>query len=123
MDITIDHDVIEKAINEQINAAVVSALGGYDVQKAISATITEDVANGLIAGALRNALSKLDTATLTLRLAEEIQRAMTGAVVHLLHRGLAETLVNISGKNLYSRDRDDEVKRVLAEIRAQEGRS
>lgn len=118
MNISIDSELIEKAINEKINAAISSALGGYEVQKAIGATITEDVASGLIAGALRDAIARLDTAHLTLRLAEEIQRAMTGAVVNLIHRGLAETLVNLSGTSLYSSNREEEITRVLAEIRA-----
>lgn len=116
MNIQIDPSQIETSINHHINAAVDKALSGYEVKEAISSKLTSDIANGVIGEALGKAMASIDTQTLTQRLAEEIQKAMTSAVINLLHNGLTEVILRIRGMNEYSQGYKEARKHIWASI-------
>lgn len=117
MNIQLNPEQIEAAINSHINKAVEQALAGYEVRQAISEKLTRDIASGVVGEALNNAVASIDSHALTQKLAEEIQRAMTGAVVNLLHAGLADTLLRMRGLNDYSQGYKEERARIIAELR------
>lgn len=116
MNIQLNSEQIESAIDSHINKAVEDALKHYSVQESIAESITKDIASGVIGTALHRALKSVDADTLTARLATEIEKAMTGAVVRLLHEGLAHTLLKLRGINDYASNYQAERARILAEL-------
>lgn len=95
MDIKLNEEELQEAINSKMNKAVENALMDYSIQKVIAEKITQSFACGVIGEALDKALASMDVTELTTVLAKEISKATTRAAVHILTDGLIETLLNL----------------------------
>lgn len=112
MEIKIDQEAILTAINTNATKAVVDALGGWEVQKAMAQVVTTEVAQGAIAEAIRTAVGQIDKSALVNALASELQKATTSAVVEattsavvvILHEGLVDIVCKLRGIGNYSED-------------------
>lgn len=104
MEIKIDQEAILTAINTNATKAVVDALGGWEVQKAMAQVVTTEVAQGAIAEAIRTAVGQIDKSALVNALASELQKATTSAVVVILHEGLVDIVCKLRGIGNYSED-------------------
>lgn len=115
MQLNIEKEAIERAINETATRAFEKAMAGYEIQQAIANVVTTEVAEGTIAQAIRSAVEKMDTDQLVVRLAEELQKATTRAVVHILQEGLLEVVCKLRGVRDYGDEgrKDREKLRVL----------
>lgn len=118
MNIEINQELLDKSVNEHITKAVDNALAGYNVREAIGQKISEAVASGAIGEAISNAVSSMDTNALTLVLAEQIQRTMTGAVCNIVEEGVCGLLLKLRGVQEYDRDRFAKEKaEIMASLR------
>jgi hypothetical protein len=116
MKIELNSAAIKEAIGASADKAVADALSGYQVQRAIAAVVTEEVAQGAIAEAVRIAVRQLDTSSLTQHLAEELQKSTVRAATVLLQEALLQTVCRLRGigsDGYYS----DEDKREQSRIR------
>lgn len=104
MNIEINQELLEKSVNEHITKAVGNALAGYNVREAIGQKISDAVASGAIGEAISKAVSSMDTNALTLALAEQIQRTMTGAVCNIVEEGVCGLLLKLRGVPEYDRE-------------------
>jgi hypothetical protein len=105
MDITIDNEKLQEAINNKISKAVEEALGGYEVKSAVANKITESFAHGVIGEAMDKAIASMDVVALTSSLANEIAKATTRAAIHCLTDGLVKTLLAIRNIPDYEREK------------------
>ena len=116
MDIKISEESIAQAINESATKALSSSLGGWEVQSAISKVVTQQVAEGAIADAIKDAVSQVNVDILTKKLAEEMQRATIKATVAILQEGLITTICKLRGIGDYSAEDKKERARLKAEL-------
>jgi len=112
MQITIDEKAIAKIVQESIDNALADSFSSYSVKQAFAEVISQEVVDEAIAKAIRQAVSCLNTEQLAQHLAEEIQRATTAAVAHLLQEGLLETICKIRGIGNFS-DEDERKRKEL----------
>jgi len=115
MELKIDQELIAAAINKTASRALESSLCGYEVQAAIAAVVTREVAEGAISDAIRQAVKQVDTAALTQALAVELQRATVRATVAILQDGMTTTICKLRGIGDYSM----EDKAARAKLRAE----
>jgi len=113
MDIKIDAQQVEKAINEQVGKAIADALSGYDVRQAIAKSLSTEIAEGAIHQALKRATANLDLERLTATLASEIERAATASTVGLLQESFVSVVAKLRNISEYG----DEYKRERTAIR------
>lgn len=104
MNIEINQELLEMSVNEHITKAVDNALAGYNVREAIGQKISDAVASGAIGKAINKTISSIDTDALTLALAEQIQRTMTGAVCNIVEEGVCGLLLKLRGVPEYDRE-------------------
>ncbi len=104
MKLEIDEVAIGKAINASATAAMAAALGGHDMHRAVAQIVTEDVARGAIADAVKQAVAQVDRSALVTALAAELQRATTRAVVTMLNEGLVDIVCKLRGIGNYGED-------------------
>lgn len=97
MEVKIDNEMLQNAINGTVAKSVGVALGSYDVQNAIGGMIAREVVEGAIGEAIRMAIDKVNTAALVEALAKEIARSATAATVTILEEAMLETLCRIRG--------------------------
>ncbi len=97
MEVKIDNEMLQNAINGTVAKSVGVALGSYDVQTAIGGMIAKEVVEGAIGEAIRMAIDKVNTAALVETLAKEIARSATAATVTILDEAMLETLCRIKG--------------------------
>jgi hypothetical protein len=116
MEIKISEEAIQKSVQESADKAIECALGGYDVRQAIGKAITEEVASGALRDALRLAVEGIDKERLTKALCAEMQKAITKAVVMLLHEGVVEVVAKLRGVTEYGHDRKDKLDAIRAEL-------
>lgn len=117
MELKVDQEAISKAINDSATKALAQALGGWEMQKAVAEIVTDEVARGAIADAVKLAVQQIDRSALSNALAGELQRATTRAVVTMLNEGLVDIVCKLRGIGIYG----DDVKRraaVKAELAA-----
>lgn len=118
MEIKINEQDLEAAINSKIQIAIGSALEGYGVRSAIEEKLTSDITYGLIGDALQNALEQMDTGNLTNVISIEIQRAMVSAVTHVIYEGLASILTDLRKIPSYDEKAREKARvEILAAIR------
>ena len=115
MELKIDQELIAAAINKTASRALERSLCGYEVQAAIAAVVTREVAEGAISDAIRQAVKQVDTAALTQALAVELQRATVRATVAILQDGMTTTICKLRGIGDYSM----EDKAARAKLRAE----
>ena len=116
MDIKIDQKILEESINNSATQAIRSALEGYVVKESIVSAVTNEIAEGAVASAIREAVKKINTETLVQHLAKEIERATTKAVIHILHLGLIETICKLRGIGDYSKEDREERRKLEIEL-------
>lgn len=116
MKIEIDQDRISNAITETATQALESSLAGFQIQQAIAAVVSKEVAEGAIAEAIKQAAQSIDTAALTQKLAEELQRATIKASVAILQEGLLNTVCKLRGLPEYGDSGKAERQRLRAEL-------
>lgn len=95
MEIKINENDLQEAINSRITKAIETALSGYGVQSAIEEKLTADITMGMIGDSLEAALKEIDTGALTNSISVEIQKAMVSAVTHIIYEGLASVMVDL----------------------------
>ncbi len=118
MKFELNTETIQEAIGSSADKAISSALGGYEVQKAIADVVTKEVAQGAIAEAIRVAVRQLNTESLTQHLAEELQRATVRAATGLLQEAMLQTVCRLRGLGSHGYYSDDD-KREMSRIRAE----
>jgi hypothetical protein len=116
MELKLDQEAIRAAVEKTMGAAVERALGGYDVQQAVAKVITEEVASGTIADAIREAVRTLDRNELIHTLAREIARAVTSATVKLTQEGIVHTIGTLRGVQSYGADAQKQYAAIHAEL-------
>lgn len=116
MEVKIENGMIEQAINDAASKAIANALGGYNVTSAIANVVTEQIAEGVIAKAISNAVESLDTEDLVQHLAEEIQKATVRATISVLHEGIMSTICKLRGIGDYSEDDKKERERLKVKL-------
>lgn len=116
MNVTIDPQAMEAAVNERIGEAVDQALGGWEVKKAIADVITAQVAHGLIAEAIEAAVAKMDKGALATALAHEIERAATAATVGILREGFVDVVCKLRGITDYQTGYAEKRAKITAEL-------
>ena len=104
MDIKVDNETIEKAINENINKAVVNAIGGYEIQQAISKKLSEDVAYKAIGEALDKAIAGIENNKLSQAIAEEMQRTIIKSVSHVVKESTIAIILKLKGIQEYNKE-------------------
>ena len=111
MQINLDQDKINAAIDQTASKAVEDALKGFAIQQAIADVVSKEVATGAIAQAIRQAVQQMDTVKLTQHLSAELQRHTTRAVTHILQEGLLQAVCRLRGIGDYSEnDRRERLK-------------
>lgn len=112
MELKIDSLLIEKAINENISAALTQSLGGYQMTDAVAKIVTAEVANGAVAEAIKVAVEQINKSDLAMTLAQEIQRAVTSAAVAIVREGMVGVVCRLRGVDGYGHEKE------RAEVRA-----
>lgn len=116
MELKIDQELIAAAINKTASKALETSLSGYEVQSAIAAVVTREVAEGAIAEAIKQAVQQVDTEALTQALAAELQRSTIRATVALLQDGLTSTICKLRGIGDYSAEDKEARAKLRAEL-------
>lgn len=116
MQINIDNEAVQSAIDSSVAKAIQQAVGGYNVTQAIGQKITDEVISGAIGAALSKALAEINTDDLVKSLTFQIQRTTTSAVCRLLSESMVELVMKIRGKNEYSAGYKEARAIVAAEI-------
>lgn len=104
MELKIDSDAIAQAVNDNATKALAKALGGWEMQQALAEIVTDEVAKGAVAEAVRLAVASIDRSQLANALAGELQRATTRAVVTMLNEGLVDIVCKLRGIGTYGED-------------------
>ncbi len=115
MQITIDQNAINEAVQATATRAVTDGLGSYEVTAAIANAVTAQVADGAISQAIAAAVTKIDVDALTQAIAEELQRATIRATSEILQEGMLDTICKLRG----IKDYDSEYQRKRLAIKAQ----
>jgi hypothetical protein len=116
MQLELNQALIDAAVNENINKAVCEALGGYEVKQGIAKAISSEVADGVLADAIKKAVSQLNLENLSCALAKEIEKAATRATVSFLQEGLVTAVCKLRGIGDYSPDDEKKREAVKAEL-------
>jgi len=119
MDIKLDEDRLEGAINEKIMEAVEKALGGYNVQEAIGDTVKNQIAYGVVNESVERAIGSLNIEGLTKSLAVEIEKATAAAVVTILMEGVVDIVCKIRGLKDFEKDYQQKRDKIRAELKGQ----
>lgn len=109
MNIKINQESVDRAINENINDAICNALKSYEIEKAIADRISDSIASGVIAKSVDKAITQMDSDALTNALAEQIQRTAIASTVTIMRSGFIDTVMKLRGISEY-----DEAKRTKA---------
>lgn len=104
MNIELDQTAIAATINAKATQAVQAAFGGYEMQKAVAEIVTTEVAQTVVADAIRQAVASIDKTALTQALAAELQRTTTRAVATMLNEGLVDIVCKLRGIGNYGDD-------------------
>jgi hypothetical protein len=115
MKIELDQEKVSEAINIHINKAVEDALKGHSVREAIAQKISAQLADGAVAKAIDNAVSRVDTGKLTQAIAEQIQKTMVSAVAHIVQESFLGIMANMRGFASYE---GEEKTRYIEELKA-----
>lgn len=91
MEIKIDEQQVQEAMNKQATLGIKNAFEGYGVRSTIETAIAESVIPAIITEAITQAAATIDTAKLQNILAQEIARSVTSGVQHIIR----ETMINI----------------------------
>ena len=117
MEIKIDQEMINAAIQKNANEAIAKALTGWKVSEAIANIITDEAADGLIADSVREAVRGIDTKGLASVLAVELQKHVTSAVVAIVKEGFIEAVLNLRKVPTYDdKARAEARKKVEAQL-------
>lgn len=104
MQVQLDTDAIAAAINNSATKALSKAFDGYSMQTAVAEIVTDEVVKGAIADSIKLAVQGLDRAALANALAQELQKAVTKAVVTMLNEGLVDIVCKLRGIGQYGED-------------------
>ncbi len=114
MEIEIDMDTIGGAINQSASTAIADAFSGWQAQSAIQKIVTKEIAEGVMAEAIREAVRQIDSASLANALAAELQKVATRTVVSLLREAMLDTVCKLRGIGDYSQS--DQAKRAAIKL-------
>lgn len=109
MNIKINQELVDQAINQNINDAICKALKSYEIEKAITDRVSNSIASGVIAESVDKAITQMDADALTNALAEQIQRTAIASTVSIIRDGFVDTIMKLRGVSEY-----DEAKRAKA---------
>lgn len=110
MEIKVDEEKVQEAVNEHINRAVGNAISAYSVQSAISEKIANEVTCGAISVSIEQALNNINTVVLTNAISEQIQRAMMSAVSHIIYDGLCDVLIKMRNIPSYESEKREKAR-------------
>jgi len=120
MQVTLDNEKITRAITDAATDAVVEALKGWEVAKAIGEVITKEVAEGIMAEALRRAIRQIDNERLITTLAVELEKGVVRAVTHILEEGVLDVVCKLRGISDYSDEGKKERERLKHQLFARD---
>jgi hypothetical protein len=95
MEIKIDEMMVQQVLDEQTQAGVKAAMGGYAIRSAIEKTVGESILPQLLGEAVVKAAEQIDIDNLTHHLAEEIARSTTKTVVTLIRDAMIEMILDM----------------------------
>ena len=121
MEIKINTEAIEAAINASASKSIESAMGGYQAQQAIAAIVTESFSSEVLRDSITKALAQVDREKITTALAEQLQKKAISATVLLLESTFAEMLTQLDCRGYVSEaERKTKKDAILAKLRVRE---
>lgn len=110
MEIRIDENVIQEALNDQATKGLANAFGNYGIRSAIQEVIANSVIPEIMATAVVDAASKIDTERLTQCVAEELTRAVIKGTQAIVRETMTTILLDIRKIPDYERDKREKAR-------------
>jgi hypothetical protein len=113
MQIQFDDTQIQAALDKAASDALANAFGSYASKSAMEEVISKAVIPEIISKALNDAASRVNVEALTVALASQIARTITGAAVCLMRSAAVEMILDLRKVPQYD---DDKRNRARAEV-------
>jgi len=120
MNINLNEETIQKALDEQTTKAVESAFKDYAIEQAIRDRITKCLIDDIISDALAKSVDMVDVNALAKGLAEQIAKTSVSAAHHLLLENTVATIAHLRGIESYQNDFSEKMDRLRAELKSHE---
>lgn len=102
MNLTIDQQAIESAIQSTATAAIHDAVGHYSMKSAIVQVVLDQLSSSSITTAVGQAVAQVNTQELADALAAEIVASIRRGVLAVVQESLVEMVAKLRGLSTYS---------------------
>ena len=118
MEIKLDTQVIQKALDEQTLKATEEAFKSYAITSAIKERMSEVLIDGILSSALAKAIEQVDVDQLAQSMAETIARSSVAAASTLLVDSTVASIAKLRGYESYQDDYKAKMDTLRAEIKS-----
>jgi len=104
MEIKIDEEQVQKALDEQATAGIKNAFEGYAIRSTIEKAIAESVIPSIVTSAMEQAASTIDVQELSQHLAQEIAKSVTRGVQGIIRETMIKIIMDIKKVPEYDKE-------------------
>ena len=116
MQIEINQQTVQEAINSKINQAVVDAIGSYNVSAMISEKLAEFLSRALIIESIDKAFDNNTREKMVAAVSDQIIKTTVKSVNHVMMQTTAKMIVDMKGIQTYETEK---YKKAMLEVLAE----
>lgn len=117
MEIKVDTEEMQAAIDKGATSAIKSAFEGYSMRSAMEKVVTDSVLPTVIGSAISGAIDKFDIESLQKAVAEQMARSITSGVQLMFRETTIDMLLMLRKVPDYDKDRrEKERAKIIAEM-------
>ena len=115
MEITIDQETVQAAVNKQLSTVVERAVGEYAVTDAIRKSIADAIGTDLIRVATEEAIGQIDKDAIRAAISDQMSRTMIKGVSMIVESAIVDMLVRLENPGYMT---DGQREKVAMSVRA-----
>ena len=109
MKINVDHEQIQRAMDEHVGKAVESALSSYGFQKQIEESFVSHMVEGAIGEAMQSAFNRVNMEDLSDTMSAELTEIASRATVSIFAGVFAEMIARTQGAQSFQSDYEEKI--------------
>lgn len=117
MEIKIDTEEMQAAIDKSASSAIKSAFDSYSMRSAMEKVVTDSALPAVIGSAISSAIDQLDVQSLQKSVAEQMTRSITSGVQFMFRETTIDMLLMLRKVPDYDKERREEERaKIIAEM-------